>query len=239
MSEYGGYDAGFPGMKAGIEDTRAEAGAARAPIAFGTPSFRKEGDERGLYPFIADTQTATISADFIASNSTIATVNGVATAAVVYATSHAVTFAAVVAAIEALTGVDVVSSNATARTITVKTYGTDGLPTTTTLAIVTTLGASQPTVAYQFGTTLKLAGVSMHQHKGAIAGLVRYETKDPASVMTRGKIYVTSADTIISQKTAYLTSAGAWTDEVTGNLATPYIFRSGTSGAGLAVLAVN
>ena len=243
MAAYGLYDAGFPGMKAGIEDTSAIPAATRQPIAFGTPVFFMEGDEKGAYPFTVDQSTIKFSADFIASNSTVVTVNTLATAAVVYATSHAATFAAVVVAVEALTGVDVVASDATLRTITVRTYGASTiLPVTALVSSVTTLGSSQPTVTYQFGTTMRIAGVAMHQHKEPLSGLVRYEIKDPASIMREGKIYVLTADTTLAHKPAYLTAAGAWTDETVAgavaNLATPYFFRTATSGAGMAILEV-
>ena len=145
-------------------------------------------------------------------------------------------------AVEALTGVDVVSSNATTRTLTIRTWtGTVATPVVTGATSAVT-GGTAVTVAAQFGTSLKLRGVAMHQHKEPIADLVRYEVKDPVSAMTSGRIFVKNADTVVAHKPAYLTATGTWTDETVAgsvsNLSTPYYFRSNVSGAGLALLEV-
>lgn len=242
MPEYGLYEQGFPGMTARGFVKDAVPGAARQAIAFGAPVFAKEGDEVGRFPFIADQMTFTYSADFSASNSIAVTANGVSITPVEYGTSHAATFAALVAAIEALAGVDVVASNATTRTITLRTWSGSTATPVVTGATSAVTGGSAVTVAAQFGTSLKLRGVAMHQHKEPLNGLVRYEVKDPVSVMISGRIFVKNADTVVAHKPAYLTATGTWTDETVAgavsNLSTPYFFRSNVSGAGLALLEV-
>jgi hypothetical protein len=85
--------------------------------------------------------------DFVASNSIVATVNGVALTPVVYATSHAATMTALAAALALATGVSSASVTA-ARTIRVNF---SGLGDNTVDSVVTTLGASQPTATINEG----------------------------------------------------------------------------------------
>lgn len=66
----------------------------------------------------------------------------------------------------------------------------------------------------------------------------KYEAGDAVNIIRTGKVCVPVADAVAAQAKAYLTPAGVWTDEVGSNKATNYIFREGTSGAGLALLEV-
>ena len=233
MSEYGTLDKALPGLLYGIEsDVRS--GAANAAIDFGAPVFIDVGEDVKVRPFVKDETIVTYDADFVASNSIAASVNGVAITPVVYATSHAATFAALVAALDALSGVDIVSSNATTRVIRLRTKGT-----TLTFTSTVTLGASQAVATQQASTSYLFGGVALRTAKNLVSGVARYEAKDPVNVLQEGTVWVTTADAVSSQKAVYLTSAGAWTDEVTGNILTPYTFRTSTTGAGLAVIEVS
>lgn len=87
----------------------------------------------------------TFSADFVASNSIAVTVNGVAITPVVYATSHAATFAALIAAIDGLSSCSC-TGDATARTLLIKPTDSDADPVIT---CTVTLGASQATATIQ------------------------------------------------------------------------------------------
>ena len=87
----------------------------------------------------------TYSADFVASNSIALAVNGVSITPVVYATSHAVTFAALIAAVEALSSCSC-TGDATARTLTIIPTDQDIDPVVTSQV---TLGASQATATVQ------------------------------------------------------------------------------------------
>lgn len=87
--------------------------------------------------------TLTVSADLIASNSTIVTVDGTATTATVYATSHAATMAAIVTKVAALATV----AKAWLDTSNNRIIHIIGVGATITAAGETTLGATQPTWA--------------------------------------------------------------------------------------------
>jgi acetylornithine/succinyldiaminopimelate/putrescine aminotransferase len=66
----------------------------------------------------------------------------------------------------------------------------------------------------------------------------KYEVGDAVNIMGEGLVWVPTADAVVAQAPAYLTTAGAWTDEASGNFATGYKFRKGTAAAGLALLEV-
>lgn len=70
-------------------------------------------------------------------------------------------------------------------------------------------------------------------------GTASYKVGDAVNVLVDGEIWVPVADAIVAHKPAYLTAAGVWTDEASGNVLTPYIFRTGSTGAGLVRLGVN
>ena len=232
MADYGDYDKGLAGMKFGLESDVAT-GAAKAVLHFGDPVFGTVGDDEGAYA--ADKTTLKFSADFVASNSIAITVNGVAAATVVYATSHAATFAAVVAAIDAIAGVSIPASDAVARTIDI--YSAD-VNIVVTAAV--TLGASQATASYQLPSDRYLKGVALRvtKQKTSEALGARFEKTQAVPVMVEGEVYVDVLDAVSSGKKAYITPAGGWTDEVTNNIGTPYEFRSSTTGSGLARLRV-
>lgn len=232
MAEYGAYDKALAGMKFGLESDVAT-GAAKGVLQFGDPAFGVVGDDVGVYP--ANKIRATFSADFVASNVINGTVNGIAIAQVTYATSHAATFAALVAAIDAIPGVSIPASDATARTIDILVADGNITPSFTV-----TLGASQATVAYGLSADRYLKGVALRVTKAKTSEALgaRFELTEAVPVMTRGEVHVDVLDAVSSGKVAYLTPAGAWTDEVTGNYATNYYFTESTTGAGVARIAV-
>ena len=233
---YGEYEKALAGLKYGLESDIGT-GAAKAIIQFGAPVLRKSGDDVGAYA--PESVTATFSANFVTSNSIVAKVAGVTLAAVVFATDHATTFAALVAAIAAVPGVTVVASDATTRTITVKVAGQ-----ATGLSFTITGGASQATVAMALASGYSFGGVALRVQKGKVRSTddsigARYDLTEPVPMLKRGGIWVHTADSVASFKAAYLTTDGAWTDESAGNIAiSGLIFESSTTAAGLAQLAV-
>lgn len=90
---------------------------------------------------VREVSTITLSADLVASNAVVVTVDGTALSAINYATSHAATLTALATAIQGTAGVLTASSNG--RVITV-TGANPGDPFT--LAMTITGGASQATV---------------------------------------------------------------------------------------------
>lgn len=114
--------------------------------------YKSEGEQLSHAFAVADRRAIlSFSADFVASNSTALSVNGVSITPVVYATSHAATFAALVAAIDGLSSVESATGNSTTRLITI-------IPTDQTIDPVivaaTTGGAGQPTITKETGNDL-------------------------------------------------------------------------------------
>lgn len=234
MNMYGTVDESLPGQKVGNEavvDTCAAPAA--LDVAFGIPVFREEAEDVVAYPWVNDAPSVKFSADFVASNSIVATVAGSALAAVVFATDHATTFAALVAALEAVDGVTVTASSATARTISLS-YLKAGAKTSLPLSFAITGGASQPTATVSAGTTRILGGVTLRTFGDIRDGAWQYGPTDPMNVLTRGVVAVKTADAVSSYNPVYITAAGAWTDEATGNYETTFTWKTSVSAAGMA-----
>jgi len=149
--------------------------------------------------------TVVASVPLVASNSTIATVNGVALAPVVYATSNAATLAAIAAAIAAADGIGSATSNGT-DTITV--IAEQGLPVLVTL--VTTAGSGQPTWTTTYSSQDIFYGVALYiQNKMNLLGpqgsngAAPYYVGDPVSTLTRGRVWVQVEDTVTSDSPVY------------------------------------
>ena len=246
MPAYGDLEQALPGLLSGLNHD-VDSGIALAAIEFGAPVYGSVGEEQAVGPLVNDKRTLVYSADFSASNVvagavTIAGVE-VGTYSITYATSHAATFAALVAALAAIPGVEVVSSNATTRTIVLSANGK-------LLAVTSAVtGGSAVTVTNTAGTDMVLRGVALRSahieaasQNGTMAspgnGTAKYNATDAVNILVEGRVWVPVAEATDAHKTAYLTSAGVWTDEASGNTQTPYTFRSSTSGAGLVVLDV-
>ena len=236
MTQYNELDKALPGLKYGL-DGKVATGAAESPINFGAPVYASKGEENKVGPLVNDKASIGLDASFVTGN-TIAgtvTINGgtAVNYSVAFDTNHATTFAALVAALDAISGIEVVSFDATARTI---VLSANGLLLAVTGAV--TGGASQAAVTVAAGTDMVLRGVALRTAKIIVNGLSRYEVTDPVNILTEGQVWVNTADAVDAHKQAYLTSAGAWSDEASGNTATPYTFRSSNTAAGLARLEV-
>lgn len=232
FNSYQAHDYALAGLEFGTESTHKRiTKAAYGTFEFGDPAFGQQGDDERAY--MLDKVRVTFSADFVASNTVNGSVAGLAISQVTYATSHAATFAAVVAAIDALAGVSIAASDATARTIDIS------IPKTKVAAsFVVAAGASQASVAYSLTPDRFLIGVVKHVQKAKIseaAGAKFLETESMA-VTTDGEIYVETGDAVDSGKPAYLTTSAVWTDNATGTISTPYYYRSTIGAAGLARL---
>jgi len=177
----------------------------------------------------------TYSTDFVASNSTIVTVNGVSTPAVVFATSHAATFAAVIAAIDALSGVSAVAGTGREILITV-----DNALSNITVSSATTGGAGQPTTTITYSSSDVFEGVAVVRHgqPETVGGDDKYLVNDALNLMTRGVIWVEVVATVAYGDDAYVyndkanpLNQGQFTNSSSGNLAVPTgKFRSAAVG---------
>lgn len=118
-----------------------ESGIASEAVKIGRAVMKVPGQVGQVRNVQPNYNTLTVSADLIASNSTIVTVNGVASDAVVYGSSHAATMAALVTAV--LANAEVANCWLDAsnnRLIHIVTFDA-----VATISAATTLGASQPT----------------------------------------------------------------------------------------------
>jgi hypothetical protein len=227
MSAYGNIESALQGMLFGM-DYRADTRIAGNDAEFGTPAVVYAGDSEKAFQYLLDKSILTFDADFVASNVIVVTVNGVASASVTYATSHAATFAAVIAAVNAISGVSAVAG--TGRQIVIITEGA-----VATVSASVTAGSSQAGSSQVLSCSASVFGVFPRTQK--LEG--KYLEKENANVLRSGEIWVMTADAVVANTAAYIVAAtGVWTDSSSGNVSTNYVFRSSTDGAGLARLEV-
>lgn len=228
MANYANIDSFVAGLETrtnniGISKVGAE------DINFGEAVVGYKGDKK-LYKFRIDGGKLVMSADFVASNSIVVMVNGVATTAVVYATSHANTATLVMNAIKALVGVECVlnSSDSTNRTYLIRTKGA-----TAVVSVAVTLGASQATGTFTGSAASFLRGIaSFQQIEGG-----KYASKTVVDAVERGGIAVPVAGAISCNMPAYLNTSGVFA--TSGTAVSGAMFDSNTTGAGLAELVLN
>ena len=131
MAAYNDMDKGVAGLVAGLYP-KFDTGVVQESLVAGTPVFGYTNSDNKVWKLKADVSKLVLGSDLSASNSTVITVNSVASSAVVYATSHAATIAAVVNAIKAIPvsasnpyGVEAVldATDGTSRTILIRTKG--------------------------------------------------------------------------------------------------------------------
>lgn len=70
-------------------------------------------------------------------------------------------------------------------------------------------------------------------------GTAGVKAKEAGNILVDGEVYVPVATAVTANKPAYVTPAGVWTDVASGNVLSPFYFRSSTSGAGVARLEVS
>jgi len=205
----------------------------------------------------ANVSTLVFDGDFVASNSIVITVNGVATAPVVFAVDHDNTMDLVLAAIKGLSSVASASldtEDVNNRTFIIKV--TDA-PAVVTEAV--TGGAGQATgTATQSLDVNSLMGVVQHSHalEGGLPGStdpVQYPANGVANILRKGAIYVqmeTAFDPDIDVLFIRHAAGGATelvgqfrNDADSGNATSlaslPIKVRSALSAAGLAILELN
>ena len=144
--------------------------------------------------------TLTYDADFVASNSIAVTVNSVAITPVVYASSHAATFAAVIAAITGLTGITAVAG--TGRSIIITTDDKSVI----TVSSAVTLGSSQAGATVAYTSADVILGVSAHTHTLVqdANGVVQYAVYDTVNCLKKGRIYVTVEQDVATGDPVYM-----------------------------------
>jgi hypothetical protein len=184
--------------------------------------------------------TLSADADLIASNSTVVTLNGTALDAVVYATSHADTMAAIAAEID--THPDVQSADYPGSGRDIEIIGLNGAEVSA--SAVTTGGASQAGWTQVQAVNGVFRGIAMHQHtepSGVGTNDAKYNDQEAASIVRQGMVWVVVNEAVASDADAYLvvggSDAGKFGVTSSGNIKSGK-YRSPTAGAGIAKLEV-
>lgn len=214
----------FAGMKADIRFDTVESFLAEGAVPFGYGIVAGSDLEKQVRVPSLNKSVLSIDADLVASNSTIATVNGNSAPAEVFDTDHDTSMANLATAIALLDGVAsaVVSAS---RDITI--IGENG--TAIDASAVTTLGASQGTWTQVQTSNDALRGLAVHQHvEQSSAGVqdAEYRDEDTVSVLRQGQLwmpYVTAITPAIDED-AYINvqitaQAGKLTNVSSGNVA--------------------
>jgi len=232
MSAYDYIDTARAGLLSDL-DNQIEGGWAAKPAAgieFGYPVFGYVGDKVSAYTYFGnDVSKLVFDADFVASNSIVITVNTVSAGAVVYATSHDNTMDLVLAALNAMTGVEAVldATDTDNRTFFILTKGV-----TCVVTEAVTGGASQPdgTITQESGQVY-LGMAVMTQNS---AGL--YEQYDAVNVLVKGKVWAQCSTAAAANMLAYVGAAGKMANS---GGATTAKFRSDLAAAGLVLVETN
>ena len=244
MAAYGTPDAAIAGLLYG-EKHDVDSAIAKEDIAFGSPVFGPVGVENVAYGPHKDKATETLSADLVASNVLTTTINGIAVAST-FATDHATTMTAHIAAINAKTELAALGITAAAgssnRVVVISAPA--GVDLTVSGAV--TLGASQATVTIVYGTNLKFLGVAPFIQIGGKsfgAGTSKWEALQAVNIVKAGMLWVRAESTVADKDPAYVSGVGGagtlgkFTDVSTNNYDIGAFFRSNASG-GLALLEV-
>jgi hypothetical protein len=256
MTQYNDPTAKIAGFKQSIDsDDKTLQVAETAGIPYGLPVFGYAGGDLKAYRYHDNVGVILFDADFVASNSIVITVDGTAVTAVVYATSHDNTMDLLKAQIEAdIAGATVTLTDATNNrelTITIE----DGVDRVVAEAV--TGGASQPTGAITYSSSMIFEGFSRFEQQGqaqisdmespanvVVAGTSQLEKGDAMAAMIHGDITVVVADAVQSKSQAYVVKDGSTqgqvTDEATNNVILPgATIMETTSAAGLADVRIN
>ena len=211
------------GQIANLQDSVIKSRNAEQAIGFGKAVVKGITGGVDVKNIYKSKVSVTYSADFVASNSIPMTVNGVAITPVVYATSHAATFAALIATIDALPGISCVAGTGREIIITVDNAASN-------IAVsdyAVTGGASQPTLTIAYTSVDVFEGVSVLRHGQPATndGDDKYGINDVVNVITRGCIWVYVVATVAYGDDAYIyndkanpSNQGQFTNSSSGNL---------------------
>lgn len=240
---YGAMQKALPGLLVTGEDfIDSLICATAAGIGFGAPVFVAEGEENDAYNAKADVLSFVLSAAFVTGNTIAGTVNGSAYS-VPFATDDATTFAKLVDALDALPGTNSAGNFAT-RTITITTTGSAASASGTVSG-----GASQATVTVTAQALVHLLGVTIRTAKeyaqysdtmGTVNnGGAAYNLGDAVGAVRIGKVWVSVGPAVLAHQPAYWDATNkVWTNVASGNLQTPYYFRTSAAAGELALLDV-
>jgi len=225
ITKYQNYlDVGQKGQVATLEDSNIKTRNAEQAIEFGRAVFKGITPGVDVKNIFKSKASLTFDADFVTGNTIDLNVNGVAISQVTFATSHAATFAAVIAAIDALTGISAVAGTGREILITV-----DNAASNITISdVVVAGGASQAgsTTVYSSVDTFEGIAALRHGQPTTIGGDDKYQINDAVNVLTKGVIFVEVVATVAYGDSVYVyndksneSNQGQFTNASSGNLA--------------------
>lgn len=216
-------DNGQAGQIATLEDWNIKTRNAEQAIGFGKAVVKGVTGGTDVKNIFKSKASITYDINFEASNSITFTVNGVSITPVVYATSHAATFAALIAAIDALSGVSAVAGTGREILVTV-----DAAAANITVASVVTGGTNQAvgTIVYTSVDVFEGIAALRHGQPVTVGGSDQYEINDVVNVLTKGVIWVQVVATVAYGDSVYVyndksnsANQGQFTNSSSGNLA--------------------
>jgi len=201
----------------------------------GAPVFGHFGDAVNVYNFYNDTAKLVFSADLVTSNLIDMDVNGVSMAQVTFTTDHLTTMGLIVAALNAMTGVEAVldPADGTNRTLLIRVKGTNVAITND----VVTAGASQATITDTYDTSMIFMGIAREVN----TGVTSYAQGDMVSVMVEGEVWVLAGKALKAQDALYVyATAGADFGKIyDSGFATGMVSRSSAVSGGLLLAYLN
>lgn len=242
MAAYGTPDVAIAGLLYGMKHD-VDSAIAQEDIAFGSPVFGFVGSENKAYGPHKDKATVTYVSDTEATSVLTTVINGISVANT-YATDHATTMTAHIAAINAkaeLVALGITAVASTARIFFVNAPA--GLDLVVTSAI-TVAGAATGAITY--GTNGKFLGVAPSiQIGGKSFGSTtsKWEALQAVNIVKAGMLWVLAESTVADKDPAYVSGVGGagtlgkFTDVSTSNYDIGAFFRSSVTG-GLALLEV-
>ena len=225
ITKYQNYlDVGQKGQVATLEDSNIKTRNAEQAIEFGRAVVKGITGGVDVKNIFKSKASLTFDADFVTGNTIDLNVNGVAISQVTFATSHAATFAAVIAAIDALTGISAVAGTGREILITV-----DNAASNITISdVVVAAGAAQAgsTTVYSSVDTFEGIAALRHGQPTTIGGDDKYQINDAVNVLTKGVIFVEVVATVAYGDSVYVyndksneSNQGQFTNASSGNLA--------------------
>lgn len=207
MAAYGFPDTALRGVIDSSHNEIDSITAAVATLASGALVF-SYNDENKAYPYCLDTAKTVFGGDFVASNTIDGTIDGVAIAQVTYASSHANTMTLLLAAINALTGVEAIldTTDTNSRTILIRKKGTASFVANFTVAA----GGSQATDTTTYASGQKFRGVAKYATlvPTTVGGTGAFAVGEAVPVARLCDIWAASASGLGKGDIAYITTAG-------------------------------
>jgi len=225
INKYQNYlDVGQKGQVATLEDSNIKTRNAEQAIEFGRAVVKGITGGVDVKNIFKSKASLTFDANFVTGNTIDLKVNGVAISQITFASSHATTFAALIAAVDALTGISAVAGTGREILITV-----DNAVSNITISDVVVVGGSSQagsTIAYSSVDTFEGIAILRHGQPTTIGGDDKYQINDSVNVLTKGVVFVEAVATISYGDLVYIyndksneSNQGQFTNASSGNLA--------------------